>query len=432
MIIFDNSPESTRIVSPTAIRDAVNNYLDEHPVSEVTMEELATQPITPAKTVSGTFRSAYKGATCQEKANNVVNVSVTNADGWKGVFFNIGINPNINNDIKYTVDVKSINDSRNYLALSIYVISGDKYVQLKQKQTSIAEPTTYTQTITKEFILENGLTSPIAIGFTTSQISNFDISVTNTYGDAASLLKLKEDVDLLKNDNTKTLMGKKAIFLGDSITALTGDRSWVDKFCILTGVTKVANVAVSSATMTDKSGTVLDGNPTSSNAANNTLANQVQKIINNQYEAPDLIIIAIGTNSGIFAVDTSVKASYVDSNNELVPLENLNRTASEGAFRWANETLHNLYPNAIICWCNPIQAAHGLRENSSVVNWANALRTLTNYGGVINIETNRCGIMMANEINGAEGEDLKDGLHPNSNGATKMARYNAAAISRLF
>jgi hypothetical protein len=86
----------------------------------------------------------------------------------------------------------------------------------------------------------------------------------------------------------------------------------------------------------------------------------------------------------------------------------------------------------MICWCNPIQGAYPTRPIDRIANYADGLKKLTNYGGVPNIETNRCGIRTANEIPNANGEDLADGLHPNENGALKMAKYNATAISNLF
>lgn len=413
-------------VDPSVITEAVNDYLDEHPVSEVTMEELATQPIEPPTTKVGVYKQKFGNCTITQKANNVVGVSNPTAD-MGGALFEVEINPNIENT--FTFSYKNIVTESNDLFINIYVWANG-YKKLGDTRTVGKADQTIEVVLTPDVIAEKGITSPVIIGLISNRIATYDISVVNEYGDNTTVSTLKNDVVDLKTK--KQLVSKKAIFLGDSITALTGERSWVDKFCNLTGVTKVVNVAVNSATLHDKEGTVLDGNPTSENATNNTLANQVQKIINNQYETPDLIIIAIGTNDGITADDTRLRASYVDGSNNLVALADVDRTHSEGAFRWANETLHGLYPNAIICWCNPIQGTKELRPNYTVSQWGDALGTLTSYGGVINIETNRCGIMMANQVNGANGEDLQDGLHPNANGATKMARYNASAISRLF
>lgn len=224
----------------------------------------------------------------------------------------------------------------------------------------------------------------------------------------------------------------KVLFLGDSITALTGDRSWVEKFVSITGCTKVANVAVPSAVLADKEGTVYDGNPLfngEDNNLHNVLGNQVQKIINNAYEEPNIIMIAIGTNSGIEADDTKIDNAWFNESG-IKPLEDIDRTTKEGAFRWVNETLHNLYPKATICWCSPIQARYGSRAISDTVKWGEALKKLTAYGGVNFIDTMRCGIIQANEIDG-NGDYLQDGLHPNEYGAIKMATYNAGAVRQF-
>lgn len=394
-----------------------------------TISELVNEPIVPLTTEVGVFNQKFGTATITEKEDNVVSVDNTTSN-YSGAFFEVVINPNVNNVIAF--NFKNIITDKNSIAGSVY-IKENNYINMQPLSTIGKTDQTVEYILTPDIISDKGLNSSVIIGFTSNTIANYDIAVSNTYGDTATIKDAIDDVKILKSK--KALTGKKALFLGDSITALTGDRSWVNKFVDITGVTKIANVAVNSAVLPDKEGTILDGNPQfngADNNVNNTLSNQVQKIINNAYETPDLIIIAIGTNSGIFANENTIKDTYVDSNNNLVPLSDIDRTTSAGAFRYCNETLHNLYPNAIICWCNPIQAAHGMRENSSVVNWADALKLLTSYGSVNNIETNRCGIIMANEISGENGECLQDGLHPNANGAMKMARYNANAISKLF
>lgn len=396
-----------------------------------TITDLVTQPLSPRTTNVGVYTSTYNSPTITQKSNNIVNVSNATT-GWAGAFFSVEINPNVDNIL--TFDIKNIDTEEARLYYSIYANVNGSNKQIFSQTTDGITNQTIEKILTPEIIQANNITSPLVIGLTNNKIASYDVSVTVSYGNNdVTLGSMLQEVETLKD--IKTLADKKVIFLGDSITALTSDRSWVDKFCTLTGAVKIANVAVASAVLADKEGTVLDGNPQyngADNNVNNTLSNQVQKIINNAYETPDIIVIAIGTNDGISADENRVKATYLDTNNELVPLADLDRTTKEGAFRYCNEKLHNLYPNAVICWCNPIQGASELRPNYRVTEWANALKTLTSYGGVNNIETNRCGIIMANETRGANGECLQDGLHPNSNGAAKMARYNAAAISKLF
>jgi hypothetical protein len=44
------------------------------------------------------------------------------------------------------------------------------------------------------------------------------------------------------------------------------------------------------------------------------------------------------------------------------------------------------------------------------------------------IDTIRCGISGVNEVSGANGQYLIDGLHPNVNGAKKIGYYNASRV----
>lgn len=224
----------------------------------------------------------------------------------------------------------------------------------------------------------------------------------------------------------------KLLVLGDSITQLgTTPRGWVGYFLEQTKCELIANTAVIGATLMDKAGTVYDGNPVYNGEdgnVNNVLGNQVQKIINQGYESPDLIMIAIGTNGGISITAEQMKAAYFFSDGSLIPLEQVDRTTAAGAYRYCLDTLHELYHDAVICWCTPIHAHQQFRNAASVTAWAESLRIATEFTGQILIDTIRCGINGINENNGAAGEYLQDGLHPNINGAKKIGYYNASKV----
>ena len=224
----------------------------------------------------------------------------------------------------------------------------------------------------------------------------------------------------------------KIMTLGDSITQLgTSDRGWVKYFLELTGSELVANTAVSGAWLRDKSNTVCDGNPVfdgPDNNANNTLSNQVQKIILQDYEAPDVIIIAIGTNDGIDITAEQMKAAYFMEDGSQRPLELVDRTTSAGAYRYCQDTLHELYPNANIFWCSPIMASNELRAPEFILNCAESLEIATAYTGQMMIPTHCCGINGLEEIPHDNGDYLIDGLHPNAAGAQKMGWFIASWI----
>ena len=139
-------------------------------------------------------------------------------------------------------------------------------------------------------------------------------------------------------------------------------------------------------------------------------------------------MIAIGTNDGISITADQMKAAYYNSDGSLIPLEQVDRTTAAGAYRYCLDTLHNRYPLAVICWCTPIHAHQQIRPAANVMAWAESLRIATEFTGQILIDTIRCGINGINEVNGANGEYLLDGLHPNVNGAKKIGYYNASKV----
>ena len=240
---------------------------------------------------------------------------------------------------------------------------------------------------------------------------------------------LKDVIDILNESKTKETL--TALVLGDSITALTGNRSWLTYFNEIQPIQVIQNVAVSGAWLMDKEGTIYDGNPVFNgpdNNVNNVLGNQVQKIINNSYEEPDIIMIAIGTNAGINCTLDDIYNSYYDSQGNLIPLEDVDRKTSAGAFRYCNETLRNLYPNSTVFWCSPIQTYYGSKKPNTVINWGTNLKNLCEFSSVQFIDTQDCGITAYTELPGANGLYLIDGLHPNANGAKYMGYYNATKV----
>lgn len=218
------------------------------------------------------------------------------------------------------------------------------------------------------------------------------------------------------------------ITLGDSITKLgTTDRGWIKYFIEKTNAELIANVAENSAVLKDYEDTVYDGNPQQSVQSNNVLGNQVQKILNSDYEEPDIIIIAIGTNGGINITDEDMKNAYFD-NGAVKELATVDRKTDAGAFRYCLETLHNKYPNAIIFWCSPIAGAYNLRPMTNAIQYSKSLEIATKWSSCVFIDTLRCGITGINEVDNQNGEYLIDGLHPNANGAKIMGYYNASII----
>lgn len=246
--------------------------------------------------------------------------------------------------------------------------------------------------------------------------------------------------------------------LGDSIIT---ESYYIPKLRQLLAPSKYYNLAVASATWSDRSGTTsYDGNPLSNGDANqNVLGNQVQKIINNPdtYNvAPDIIIIAAGTNDG--TPITKDKSDYemrveIDSHfneNSTTSIQVTEPTFDEsdtykehrrtiaGAMRYCVLKLQSMYPNARIYILTPIQGSYNPNKDY-LTQIEVKQRYITEVAKHLSVPVihvgEECGINRDFEYGGTywkeewdpqsrkTGRDLVDGLHPNTSGSWKMAKY---------
>lgn len=245
--------------------------------------------------------------------------------------------------------------------------------------------------------------------------------------------------------------------LGDSITT---EGYYIDKLRQLISPSKYYNLAVSGAHWADYVNTIYDGNPVfGGDNVNNTLGNQVQKIINNPdvyNTAPDVIIIAAGTNDT--TPITADKTDYemrveIDSHfneNSTTPIQVTEPTFDEsdtykehrrtiaGAMRYCILKLQSLYPNAKIYILTPIQGSYNPNKDY-LTQIEIKQRYITEVAKHLSVPVihvgEECGINRDFEYGGTyweeewdtnnnkTGRDLVDGLHPNTNGSWKMAKY---------
>lgn len=244
---------------------------------------------------------------------------------------------------------------------------------------------------------------------------HIDTYINENYTDITALLNKQSDEQPIN-----------FIYLGDSITHLSGDRSWVGYFTQIVNGNTIANVAVDGAQLRDNAATVYDGDPKNSNPTNNVLGNQVQKIINQAYDAPDVIMIAIGTNGGINLSGTELYDAYFNTTG-VKPLTDVDRKTDAGAYRWCTQKLHEAYPNAKIIWCTPILTAYNTVKTPEVVTgWGDNLKKFCSYGSTYCFDTEKCGINATNAS-----EYLYDGLHPDVGGARLMGEYNAGEFMKI-
>ena len=352
-------------------------------------------------------------------------------------YMGLGINWDIQINDKLKVEIIDHNDNTNITAMNMYS-SGTNSLDVDIAGGAIGSFSISNkkgEKVITETIKNNSKNNTIwitwAIPATNEAIVyNYDIKITINndpyyFSDLVSAYEQPEQ---------KTY---NAMYLGDSITALTGNRGWWTYTNEMLNVTQYQNVAVIGAHLTDYDDTVYDGNPVFNgpdNNHNNVLGNQVQKIINNSstYITPDIIFIAIGTNDGITTTKNDAYDQYYNSNGSIKALTDVNRQTSAGAFRYCSEKLHELYPDAIIVWCTPIQAVNTVRNVKSILTWGDNLKLLCGFESLYCIDTEKCGICGINEIDSANGEDLIDGLHPNAHGAKKMGTYNACEFKKFL
>lgn len=248
--------------------------------------------------------------------------------------------------------------------------------------------------------------------------------------------------------------------LGDSIST---EDYYMPKLRQLLQPSKYYNLAVAAATWADKAGTTsYDGNPQFNGDQNqNVLGNQLQKIINNPdiYNvAPNIIIISAGTNDEqpvpistsqqeiIVNIDTHF---YADS--AAIPITSptfddsdtymSHRKTIAGAMRYVVCKLQEMYPKARIYILTPIQGCYSTRNyGSSIAAKQLYISEVAKHLSVPVIHVGeKCGIQADFEYQGAmwtgpsssderSGRDLVDGLHPNTNGSWKMAKYIAKKL----
>lgn len=243
--------------------------------------------------------------------------------------------------------------------------------------------------------------------------------------------------------------GKKVLFLGDSITRYNfEDNGWCKYFNQLMQPAKTVNIAVSGAVWSDYSNTVYDGNPDTNLQQNNTICNQVEKILRGKdstnpnyspvadYADFDIIIIAAGTNDSPskFSED-NIKPTFVDNSlgyTVLVAVDDIDRKNACGAMRYAYEKLYRVYPNAHFYYCTPIQTYPTKKNWGETLNKGDVIKAMCRYLPVHAIDTEKCGIYGWHEQYNSMGVDLIDGLHPSESGAVKIGTYNANAVIKTY
>lgn len=147
--------------------------------------------------------------------------------------------------------------------------------------------------------IEDGIIAveTVANNALTTAESKQDILVSGTNIKTINEQPLLGEGNINIGGTTSKLKGKKVMFFGDSITA--NDDFYRNELSTLTGINTEACFAISGATIRHGEGNTLDGEPVY--GTNNTVPNQVQKLINSvsNYNTPDIVIVAASTNDYI-------------------------------------------------------------------------------------------------------------------------------------
>jgi lysophospholipase L1-like esterase len=265
------------------------------------------------------------------------------------------------------------------------------------------------------------------------------INITDAEGTKTATINDGED----GASSTANYIGKKILFMGDSITRQSSPTSgWVGIFNTMLQPSNFVNTAVVGAGWVETDTTVYDGNPTQT--SNNVIGNQIEKIArgkdtsNPNYSAVadyahfDIIIIAAGINDYSIKTDEpDIEASFT-SGSSVVALSALDRKVFASAFRYNVERIKKLYPTAQLFICTPTQVALGARTYKSVKEKRDHIIALCERMSLTYIDTFMCGIYSVNEVNGGGGLHLNDGVHPNDAGKAVIANYNAREVIKHY
>ena len=117
----------------------------------------------------------------------------------------------------------------------------------------------------------------------------------------------------------------------------------------------------------------------------------------------------------------------------MLPLQWVDTKTWSGAIRYIYENMRRLYSFSKIFFCSPIQAAECRRSYESIKAKGEIIANICDrISDVYFIDTFKCGICGIYEKYEQNGRDLIDGLHPNENGAKKIAEYNAREIKQYL
>ena len=270
-----------------------------------------------------------------------------------------------------------------------------------------------------------------------------------------------------------SLYGKVVYVLGDSIPYLSG--SWVDSLAEKTGAEKVINCSRAGATWAwresyesyltselltkeivpivsqdgktvsfEDNNEMENGNIPINNSNYTYINNEIafmQRLIQEGYAEPDVIVISCGINdtgsyTEVYSDELFEKKFYTDRDS----LDDSVKKTLGGGLSANLEALKDLYPNAIIIVSTPIQSAYAYLR-PYIPNTCMWIEKMAAYYSIPVIDAySESGILAEFEKGwendsytgeGTEGKYLFDGLHPNSDGYQLLSDYFSRQINKI-
>lgn len=219
-------------------------------------------------------------------------------------------------------------------------------------------------------------------------------------------------------DSRRSFKGKTLAVLGDSISAGSNGKKWVDVLTSKYLFDNIYNVARSGARWSHQAVTTYDIslNGVGSNVMWNQANLIISKVRDNSYKQPDVILIKCGRNDANITLGT---ASSVFDNNDILSREpNTILTVAEG-IRYTCETLLNEYPDVQIILITPIQWA--LTSGNTWLSIGDLIKESAMYLSVDVIDAGgKSGIYNFLE---KTPKYLLDGTHPNELGNEKLGNF---------
>lgn len=288
------------------------------------------------------------------------------------------------------------------------------------------------------------LTTPLDTAFIENNIyysvTNFS-DITNTFQleEGASvtgyesysnyILKIKGFDIKDKNDTINIISTNEDIkILGDSITWFTGIYDYIIGLLNYFNFNSYSRLALSGATWTNTSTTVLDyGDTEGMSTPNNTIWNQINRlkkeVDDNLKPIPTIVFINAGTNDlnrPIGDVNTTFTGTILDrAPNTILTLSD--------AIRFNVELLLSYYPNTKIILSTPMQ-----RASADVTAIGNMIESCAKKLSVTFVRQDyELGIYNFNEVGNVH-TFLYDGLHQNELGKEKMTKFWIAKLKSIF